>query len=358
MKDKILDAFTKPMLSIDIGSRHIKIVEGKYNVGKVLVSNAILVPTPSDAFYDGKIADKERIREAIEIILKKKNIKTRNVSFTMESMDAVSREIVLPWAKPEELKQMIEYEAGQYLPVEMDEHILQYKVMDEFEENGAKKVTVLIVALPKEIGEDYLDLGKSMGMVPHYLDTHSNAVHKLLPLKTTINNSYPLDGQTIAAIDLGHQFINITIINEGRFKFSRLLNHGGKDIDMNIANLFNITPEEAEVRKMEIKDINHDAEQDASVALRGIVEETISDWLSEIQKIFRYYTSRSANNVIDSICIYGGGSNIEGIPTYIQKFFNMPTFKIDNLNNVRFGSNSEASSISSYVNALGVIIRR
>ncbi|MDI9475347.1 MAG: pilus assembly protein PilM, partial [Bacillota bacterium] len=173
-----------------------------------------------------------------------------------------------------------------------------------------------------------------------------------------INDSYPLEEQTIAAIDLGHQFINVTVINKGLFEFSRLLNKGGKDIDTNMAHLLNLSLEEAEIKKREIKNINHDTEQDTSVTLVSIIEETILNWLDEIQKVFMYYTSRSTENVIDSICIYGGSSNIEGIPTYIQEFFNMPTFKIDNLSNVKFDNNLEEASMSSYVNAIGAIIRR
>lgn len=358
MKDKILDAFGKPMLSIDIGSQNIKIVEGKYAAGKVSISKAVTVPTPPETFYNGEIIDRARVELAINETLKKESIRAKNVAFTLESTEAISREIVLPWAKPQELGQIIRFEAEQYLPIEMEKYILQYKIMSEFEEEGTKKVTVLVVALPKVMGEDYLDLGRNTGLTPHYLDIHSNSIHKLLHPKAVVNDSYPLEEQTIAAIDLGHQFINITIIDKGLFKFSRLLKRGGKDIDVNISNLFTVSLEEAKSRKREIKDISQDTEQIDPSSSTSIVKETITGWLEDIQKVFRYHTSRSTDNVIDSICIYGGSSNIEGISTYIQKFFNTPTFKINGLNNVKFDNNSKEISISNYINAIGSIIRR
>ncbi len=358
MKKYISSLLEKSTIAIDIGTYSIKIIEGSYNINTVQINKMVTIPTPSDTFYDGKITDKGKIEETIDEILKKENVKTKNVTFTLESTDAISREIVLPWAKPQDLEQIIGFEAEQYLPIKMDDYILQHKIIGEFEEEGVKRVSVLVVALPKSISENYLDLGKNMDLNPYYLDVHSNAVHKLLSSKTIVNGSYPLEDQTIAAIDLGHQFINVIIINRGQFEFSRLLNNGGKDIDINIANLFNLSLEEAENKKIEIKNINHDTGQDASTMLIGIVKETISNWLEKIQRIFMYYTSRSAGNVIDSICIYGGNSNIEGISTYIQGFFNMPTFKINSLNNIKFNNKLGEVNISSYVNAIGAIIRR
>jgi type IV pilus assembly protein PilM len=358
IKKYISGLLEKNIIAIDIGTYSIKMVEGSHNVNTVQINKMVTVPTPADTFYNGEITDRKKIEQIIAETLIRENIKTKNVAFTLESTEAISREIVLPWAKPRELEQIIGFEVEQYLPIEMEKYILQYKIINEFEEEGVKKVIISAVALPREISKSYLDLGKNIGLTPYYLDIHSNAVHKLLPLKTVVNNSYPLKEQTIAAIDLGHRSINVTVINKGRFEFSRLLNKGGKDIDTNMANLLNLSLEEAEIKKREIKNINHDTEQDTSVTLVSIIEETILNWLDEIQKVFMYYTSRSTENVIDSICIYGGSSNIEGIPTYIQEFFNMPTFKIDNLSNVKFDNNLEEASMSSYVNAIGAIIRR
>ena len=358
MRRHISGLLKKNIVAIDIGSYSIKIAEGSCNMNVVQIDRIAAVPTPFDAFYDGKFADADKIKQAINEILKQKNIRTKNVAFTLESTDTISREIVLPWAKPQELEQIIGFEVEQYLPIEMDKYILQYKIINEFEEDDVKKVTVLVVALPKLIGEAYLDLAKNMGLNPHYLDIHSNCVHKLLLPKIMVNGSYPLENQTIAAIDMGHQFINITIIDKGQFKFSRLLNIGGKDIDVSISNLLTVSSEEAENKKKEIKDISYDTEQIDPNSSTSVVKETVTGWLEDIQKIFRYYTSRSTENIIDSICIYGGSSNIEGISTYIQDFFNMPAFKINSLNNVKFNNSSEEIPISDYVNAIGSIIRR
>ncbi len=358
LKYKILDVFRKSILSVDIGSRNIKIVEGKYHAGKVLINNAIIVSTPLGTLYDGKIVEGEKIEQAVSEVLKRENIKTKNVVFTLESAGTISREIVLPWTKSRELEQIIGFEAEQHLPVKLDKYILQYKIINKFEEEGVRKVTVLVVALPKLISEDYFNLGKNMGLIPYYLDTHSNAIHKLLSSKTVVNDSYSLVDQTIAVIDLGHQFINVTVINRGQFEFSRLLNNGGEDVDMGIDNLFNLSLEEAEIRKKEAGDVSRGTKPSNSTMLTDMVRETITGWLEEIQKIFRYYTSRDTSNVIDSICIYGGGSNIEGISIYFQKFLNIPTFKINSLNNVKFNNNLEEISISSFVNAIGAVIRK
>ena len=47
------------------------------------------------------------------------------------------------------------FEVEQYLPIEMDKYILQYKIIDEFEEEGVKKL-LSGGGLPMEISKNYL----------------------------------------------------------------------------------------------------------------------------------------------------------------------------------------------------------
>ena len=78
----------------------------------------------------------------------------------------------------------------------------------------------------------------------------------------------------------------------------------------------------------------------------------------EIERIFKFYLSKSVGNKIDKIYLYGGTSNIKGIEKYVKDKFNMPVKKIDKLNNVDFTSKElKELSMDRYLNAIGAIIR-
>ena len=358
MKKYLSNLIEKNIVAMDIGASTIKIIEGRCNLNTIQIYKMIQISTPSDSFYDGQIINKEKIKESISTIFKKENIKAKMLAFTLESTNIINREFILPWTKPQELKQIIGFEAEQYLPIEMDKYILQYKILDEFIEDDIKRINALLVALPKVIIENYLTLAQELELTPGYLDIHSNSVYKLLSLNTIINGSYALEDRTVAVIDIGYRFINITIINKGQFKFNRLLNNGWMDFDINIGNQFNRSLSEVEKKKIEKRNMNHASDPKCGSMLANEVKDTVSAWLNEIEKIFRYYTSRSTGNTIDNIYIYGGSSNMDGISNYIQEFFNIPTSKISSLANVKLNNDLEGTDISSYMNAIGSLIRR
>ena len=65
MKNFMSGLLKKNMVAIDIGSYSIKIVEGSCNMNSVQIDRVTTVPTPSDAFYDGKFADANKDRKSV-----------------------------------------------------------------------------------------------------------------------------------------------------------------------------------------------------------------------------------------------------------------------------------------------------
>ena len=86
-------------------------------------------------------------------------------------------------------------------------------------------------------------------------------------------------------------------------------------------------------------------------------ENNIDGWIEDMNKIFKYYTTREANNKIDLIYLYGGGSQLKGIEQYLQKELLIPTFRMNNVHKVVFENELAAKDISIYVNAFASLIR-
>lgn len=242
--------FDTTVLSIDIGNKNIKFVTGKAQGNSVLVNKAFMVPTPLYSFNDGKISDMEALKSAISQEIKAQGIKTKKVVFTFESSSVISREIILPLVKEEELSIMVNYEIEQYFPIVVSDYIVNYKVLESFQEDDLNKARILVAALPKGMGEEYLTLIRELKLTPVALDINSNAISKLFYSNTLVNFENSSLEKTVAIIDIGHRFINVSIIKNGTVQFSRLISNGGKEIDMNIANSFNLSFEQAESKKI------------------------------------------------------------------------------------------------------------
>ncbi len=69
--------------------------------------------------------------------------------------------------------------------------------------------------------------------------------------------------------------------------------------------------------------------------------------------IFRYYLTREVGNKINMILLCGGGCvNINGIANLYSNYFNIPSAKIESIDNVHF-----SGELSKYINSIGSIIR-
>lgn len=345
-------------VSIDLGNKKIKIVVGKEQGNYVIVEKAFTIPTPFNSFNDGQILDKESLKSAIHGALEGKKIKAKKAICTTESTSIITREISLPYVKDEEMNTMVKYEVEQYLPIMLEDYVVEHKIIDRFEEEGIKKCRILVAAIPKLIVENFLRLVNEIKLKPYALDLNSNSISKLFGKKAKINNkSFNLD-ETFAIIDIGYRFISIDIISKGIPQFNRLINSGGKDIDINIANHFNLSLEESEKKK--ISDCNlgiANGFSNATAMLNDAIKSSVDGWITEIQRVFQYYQTRTTGNKIDYIYLHGGSSNLKGLENYMQDSIQVKIERINEIENIKLSKDIKKFDTENYLNAIGALIR-
>ena len=347
------------VLAMDIGTYNTKLVVGSLDKDGITIDHTVTISTPPEAYEDGSFKNMDKLKDAIEGMLLKGHIKTKPTICTLESTSIITREITLPAVKANELKEMLEFEIQQYLPVELDQYIIQYKILEEYQDGEGKKNNILVAALPKGIADGYLLLLDNLHLKPYALDIHSNTADKLFSGSCKVNNGDSLEAKTIAVIDLGHKQSNVSIISKGQFKFNRLLTMGGRDIDLNISNYLDLSIEEAEMRKRAVKNImNVDEDLTSETRIISLMKSSIDHWIEECERIFKYYMTRTTGNDIDGIYLYGGSSNIRGLDKYLEEAFNIPTCRIDQVSKINSDKIRDIEDFSSYINAIGAIIRR
>ncbi|WFD11042.1 type IV pilus assembly protein PilM [Tepidibacter hydrothermalis] len=351
--------FNNKVLSIDIGNKNIKIVLGKQNKNNVSVEKAIVIETPPNSYRDGNVWDIQGLKSVINKYIKSEKIKTKKTICTVQSTSIINREIKLPLAKKEEeMNTMVRFEIEQYLPIMFDDYVIEYKILETFIEEGIKKGRITVAALPKTIAEDYLKLIKELSLTPVALDMNSNAVSKLYESKVTINDENSSLDKTVAVIDIGHTQMNLNMISNGVVEFSRVIPVGSNEIDTNIANMLNVSLEEAEKRKIENSNLNHEKGLISLEMLNDIVKDTVNNYMEEIRRIFRYYKNIKRENTIDEIYLHGAGSEIKGLEDYLKKELDISVVKIEKMSNVKLGKETQDIKLNQYLNCIGSIIRK
>ncbi|MTI65409.1 MAG: type IV pilus assembly protein PilM [Firmicutes bacterium] len=339
----------KNILSMDIGTKNIKLVECREKNQNINIEKAIITETPEGSIKNGRIISLDSLREALKETLRKEKIKAQKTVITIQSKSIISRELEIPFTKnKEEMNSIVKYELKEYIPIDIEDYVLQYKILEKKE----RKAKVIVIALLKTIVEDYLDLIKKLRLKPIALDINTNSLIKLL------NNS-PEDittEKTVAFVDLGYSNIHVTIISNGKYMFDRLIELGSKDMDKNICDYLGLPIKKAEKMKLNIKNINDDSDDFEEQNSINMIRSALDIWVSEIERVLKYYTSRKRENNIDAIYIYGGASNLNGIDIYFKESFNINTFILDDISRVE--KKDKDLNIASYINSLGAVIRK
>lgn len=342
----------KKILSMDIGAHKIKIIIGKKTRKRIILYKFFTINTPEGAIKDGTIVDRDLVHYVIKEELKKRKIKTKDVYITINSSKILTRELIIPKVREEEIESLLMYQVEDYLPVNIDDYVIQYKVLKSFYEGDIEKINLLIIAIPKGIIEDYFNLLKDLGLNPLVMDYQPNSIAKLIQYNSLINNTYPTEIITIANIDIGYDSTRVSIIKEGNILFSRVIDIGGSYIDQSIINFNELDIEELKYLKRNIGDINRvDENKDNNKAV-DVIKTSIIFLSERIDMVFRYYLSRETNNEINLILLTGGISNIKGLDNLFSNIFNIPSIPIEDLDNIDF-----QGEFTDYGNAIGSIIR-
>ena len=338
----------RDVVAFDIGSNTVKIVEGKYSRNKLQVYRMMNLPTPEGAIEDGKIANERELLEAVKTAIRRNNIKIKDAVCTTNSSSIINRDLIIPVVEYDEMETVIRYELEQFLPIKLDDYIIQYIVIDKIVDAEGPKLKVNVVAYPRLVAKSYFDFLTSLELNPYVLDVNFNSLSKIS------SYSQITMGGTVAFVDMGATNINVTIFKDGKLDFTRVIKFGGENIDYALSTALDMSIKSTESEKIEKASLIRVSEEDI---INTTIEETMEEILNELERILQFYNNQSIGASIQKVIIYGGTSEIEGLEEYMQRKLNIKTEKIRTLNGIEMMGRRNTEPLGKYLNAIGSIIR-
>lgn len=341
------------VVAFEIGSRHIKIVEGKYSKDKLSIYKMGQVETPMASIEDGAIIDERALVSALQVAINQLGIKSKDAVVTSNSSSIIDREIIIPAVDESEMESVIKYEIQQYLPINLDEYIVEYVVIDKLVDSEGPKLKVNVISYPKDIVNGYYKLIKSLGLNPYVLDVTYNSLKKIVNHTGMIKNG----GQTgtVAFVDMGATSINVTIFKRGQLDFTRIIKSGGETIDQALSSRLDMSIKSTESMKMDkgnLLDIQDDDE------INVIIKETVDEMIGELEQILQFASNKNGENV-DEVVIYGGASKLRGLDVYMQRKLLKSIKRVFTLERIDISTSAMPKEpIGEYLNAIGAVIRQ
>jgi type IV pilus assembly protein PilM len=287
------------IVGLDIGSRTLKAAE-VVKTGKGFFLKKIgLIDIAPGMIEDGFIKKPEEVADALRQLFKSYNIKERNVAISIGGYSVIIKNISMEKMTEEELQSRIKFEAEQYIPFDIDEVNIDFHMLGENEHNP-NQMNLLLVAVKKEIINDYVNLVQDAGLNPCIIDTDAFA------LQNIFEANYDAPDEAIALIDVGALKTSINIIKNTSSVFIRDVSLGCAQINQKIVEAVGCTFEEAEQIKydQETGKISEDE-------LNNISGAVIDNWCTEIRRALDFYYSISPEDQISKVFLSGGGAKIE-----------------------------------------------
>jgi type IV pilus assembly protein PilM len=302
----------KPVFGLDIGRSSLKVMQLSELDGTPEITGYGTVDFDVHALDEGVVVKPEAISEALHDLFDNRlvgEISTRRVAMALPGYRTFTRSIQLPKLGEAELRDAVQLEVEQYVPMQVQDLYLDYTSTGGTTDSS----NIFVVAVPKRIVDSYLNLAAKLGLEPVLIE----------PTMTAGARFFARDKHSDVAtviIDFGSLTATISIYDKTTIATSTVP-AGGLVFTEAIRNELGISQEEAGGIKTKFGlDVSKYQKQVAAA-----LEPSLGKIVIEIRRMLRFYEERYGNHSgIGQVVTLGGGANMPGLSEYLTNALKVP----------------------------------
>jgi len=254
------------------------------------------------------------VAAALRRLWQRGGFKQRRVYMGVGNQRVVVREIALPYLPEKELRASLGFQVQEFIPMPVDEAVLDYDPVGEFEQDDRRMLRLLLVAAQRSMVDQMVAAALDAKLEPVGLD--------LVPFALVRSVGTPSAGMNLeeggdeALIDVGAHITNIVVHAKGTTRFVRILPSGGRDITVAVARGVGVDDDAAErLKRGESVDeviapgVEERPDPDQ---IRQLAMQRATAFVDEIRSSLEFYTAQSQGVQIERVVVTGGGSKLDG----------------------------------------------
>lgn len=294
-------------VGLDIGSKTLKAVELSRD-GKKYSLKASGIISYKGSFFNDQVKDERELAnlaQAIKKLFKEAKIGSREVAIAIPETQVFTRAIKFPLLTDAEIASAVKWESEQYIPIPINDAIIQHEIIERREDTTPPQVSVLLVAAPKIFVESYVKVVEKAGLNLVAIETELLAlVRSLAP-----------DDQPVLIVDFGARSTDIAIAKNSKLVFSRSIPTAGEAFTRAIAQALGVEEMQAEEYKRTYGLSSTQQEGKIRLALEPIFK-TVAD---EMKKAVHYYQAEEKGNSPASAILSGGTAGMPEAASSLTK---------------------------------------
>jgi len=320
-----------PPVGLDIGTDYIRAAQIKQSgSGNVLTAYGS-VTMPFGAVVEGEIVDPEAVSGALKELWKRTGIRTKDVSIGVSNQKVVVRLIDLPYMERDELAGAIQYQAQDYIPIPIEEAIIDFQIIGDYMTPADEHMMeVLLVAAQRDMIAAAVTAVEGAGLKLAQVDVTAFALVRALLGTTTgwLAEEAEAPGEALGVVHISSGLTNIAVVERGIPRFTRVSSLAGNQFTQAIANVLNLTFDEAEALKIRAGLPSIDAPQEPMdgedsqllQTAQDALEREANKFIAEVRRSLDYYLTQATQaGTIRRIYLTGTGSQLKNLPSYLEK---------------------------------------
>jgi type IV pilus assembly protein PilM len=307
----------KSRIGVDVGSTAVRVAQvAQGDVPTVL--RAAQLPLASGAVEAGEVRQPEVVADALRELWSMSGVKGKQVYLGVGNQRVVVREIALPWLPEKELRESLGFQVAEFIPMSVDEAILDFNVLGEMDQGGRRMLRILLVAAHRAMLGSLIEAVTAAKLEPVGIDLTPFAVARSVG---TSDGSLDLEEKgDEAVLDVGAHVTAICVHDRGTTRFVRILPSGGRDVTLAISRGLGVDEAVAEQLKR-----GQEVEGGPSLEdVRRTAMTRAGSFVDEVRSSLEFYAAQVPGVRIGRVLVVGGGSKLDGFLDVLRERIPVP----------------------------------
>jgi type IV pilus assembly protein PilM len=280
-----------------------------------------------EAMREGEVADEAAVTDAVARLRSEVGLKKAVVRVGIASPRVVVRQVEMPVMTREELSSALQYQAGDLIPIPVDEAVIDFAILGNSIPNGdgahEPTMQVLLAAAYESTVLKLVQAVEAGGFQVGAVDLVPLALVRALthPAALPVAASVPAAAGGVALaeeppgaegiVSLGGGVTSIAVHENGIPQFVRVIGSGGRELTDAIATDLEVPIETAEALK---RALGHPQPDEMINRARTAVDRPLSTLLDEVRSSIDYYRNQPGAARLQKVVVTGGTAQLPGMP--------------------------------------------
>jgi type IV pilus assembly protein PilM len=336
--------------AIDVGNNSLKALRLRLDDGDIEVIGFDYIEHSKVLAGDKSVCKEEADQIMIDTLhtfAERNDIAKDEVAIAVAGQNSFARFIKLPPVEPKGIPKIVQYEAVQQIPFDINEVEWDWQLMSE---EGSEDAEVGIFAIKNELINDIMAKHSKENLKVSCIQISPMALYNYLSFDQ--KGSVEGDNKPVVIIDVGAENTTLVVCTKTSV-WQRTIRIGGNAFTEAIADAFKLRFRKAEKLKRAAPMSKYMRQ------LFSAMKPVFTDLGSEVQRSLGFYSSSNSDSRgFSKIIALGGGMKLQGLAKYLQKSIGIPVIKPDSFERLKVSEELSTAkfheNVSDYAIAYGL----